>query len=242
MAFSRTLIRVQATNEKCFTNCSKLLLSKHCPSYCPVTDSFIRPIRATRVCGWAVCISMETVRRTNPSRFKLTLSGTHSRTHMISTLRGALSSITNNAELHGRHAQIPDRTCWACQHIHSMYIKTHQPHFYVHANKHRLSTETWGGGPAHLIKVWVGFRFANAVEVLNVNELKVVGESGVRGLEFRQELNMRKVSQLLITPVVQVTQTVQTWEKMSVRRLKPAVSFVSLSGKFRLKSYDVIFK
>lgn len=72
-----------------------------------------------------------------------------------------------------------------------------------------MSTDKRAGGPAHLIKVRVGFRFAHAVEILHVNQLEVVGESGVRSLEFWQELNMRKVAQLLITPVIQVTQTVR---------------------------------
>ncbi len=60
---------------------------------------------------------------------------------------------------------------------------------------------------AHLIKVRVGLWFTHAVVVLHVNELEVVGESRVRRLELRLELNMREVPQLLIAPVIQVTQT-----------------------------------
>lgn len=81
---------------------------------------------------------------------------------------------------------------------------------------------------AHLIKVGVGFRFAHAVEVLHVNELEVIGESGVRSLKFWQELNMRKVAQLLITPVVQVTQTVRE-AREEVRHIQNTETFRDLA-------------
>lgn len=58
-----------------------------------------------------------------------------------------------------------------------------------------------------LVKVRIGFRLSDSVEILHVDELEVVGQTWVGRLKLWPTLNMRQVSKLLIAPVIQITQT-----------------------------------
>lgn len=58
-----------------------------------------------------------------------------------------------------------------------------------------------------LVKVRIGFRLPDSVEILHIYELEVVGQTWVGGLKLWLTLNMRQVSKLLIAPVIQITQT-----------------------------------
>lgn len=58
-----------------------------------------------------------------------------------------------------------------------------------------------------LVEVRIGFRLSNSIEILHVDELKVVGETWVGSLKLGLTLNMRQVPKLLIAPVIEITQT-----------------------------------
>lgn len=60
-----------------------------------------------------------------------------------------------------------------------------------------------------LVEVRVGLRLSYAIEIFHVDQLEVEGEAGVWYLELRQQLDMRQVPQVLIAPVIQVTQAVE---------------------------------
>ena len=61
----------------------------------------------------------------------------------------------------------------------------------------------------YLVEEGVGRRLSDAVEVVDVDELEVVEEAGVGDAELRVHLDVRQVAQLLVTPVVQVTDAVE---------------------------------
>ena len=55
-----------------------------------------------------------------------------------------------------------------------------------------------------LVEVRVRLRLADAVEVVNVDELEVKEEAGVSRAELRPQTHVRQVAQLLVAPVVQL--------------------------------------
>jgi len=65
----------------------------------------------------------------------------------------------------------------------------------------------WQSGSTNLVEVRVWFRLANTVEVRNIDELKVKEEASVGSTELRPHTHMWQIAELLITPVVQLTNT-----------------------------------
>lgn len=56
----------------------------------------------------------------------------------------------------------------------------------------------------YLIEVGAGFRLARAIEVIYIDELKVVAEAGVSCAILRQSRNVAQVAQSAIPPTIQV--------------------------------------
>ena len=84
-----------------------------------------------------------------------------------------------------------------------------------------------------LVEVRVWFRLADAVEVFDVDELKVEMKAGVGHAVLRPQADMRQVAQPLVAPVVQLTDTghhhqhhhnklLQYWEPAAASTLLPS--------------------
>jgi len=58
---------------------------------------------------------------------------------------------------------------------------------------------------SYLIEIRIRFRLSHAIEVFYIYKLEVVQKPSVGCSELRQKLHMRQVTQILVTPVVEVT-------------------------------------
>lgn len=58
----------------------------------------------------------------------------------------------------------------------------------------------------HLVEVRVRFRFSLSIEIVNVDQLKVEGETRISHPIVGPKSDMRQVTKLLVSPVVQLTQ------------------------------------
>ena len=62
----------------------------------------------------------------------------------------------------------------------------------------------------YLVEEGAWLAFSNAVELSDVDELEIVKEASVRHSKLGITLNVRKVAQLLVAPVVQVANATTT--------------------------------
>jgi len=65
-------------------------------------------------------------------------------------------------------------------------------------------------GRWHLVEIRVRFGLADAVEVIDIDELKVEEETGVCSSILRPQAHMGQVAEPLVAPVVQLTYTATT--------------------------------
>lgn len=90
----------------------------------------------------------------------------------------------------------PNRNNWAFE---SACYSANEPH----KNNYSLSEAQLN---IHLIKVRVGLRLANSVEIWDIDELKVKEKSRVFYAVLWPSVDMREVAKLRVSPVIQITQ------------------------------------
>ena len=60
---------------------------------------------------------------------------------------------------------------------------------------------------AYLVEEWVRFWLSDTIEVANVNQLEVEEEAWVGCPVFTPQIHMWKITQLLVSPIVQAAET-----------------------------------
>lgn len=69
----------------------------------------------------------------------------------------------------------------------------------------------------YLIEIRIRFRLSYAIEVFYIYKLEVVQKASIGCSELWQKLHVRQVTQVLVAPVVEVTQTVQNTQTQTTK-------------------------